>query len=155
MSRTPFRTISVVGAGALGGYYGARLAQHGHEVHFLFRSDYDAVRARGLTIKSVDGDFALPATHVRAHRDPREMPKSDLVLVTIKSTANHTIPDLVAPLLHETTAILTLQNGLGNEDLLAHHFGAGRVLGGMAFVCINRVAAGVIHHTDHGQIRLG
>lgn len=157
MSRgpTPFRTISVVGAGALGGYYGGRLAQHGHDVHFLLRGDYDAVRASGLTVKSIDGDFTLPPDRVRAHRDVREMPKSDLVLVTIKSTANDQLPALVAPLLHETTTIVTLQNGLGNEDLLADQFGPHRVLGGMAFVCINRVAPGVIHHTDHGLIRLG
>jgi 2-dehydropantoate 2-reductase len=157
MSRgmTPFRTISVVGAGALGGYYGARLAQRGHDVHFLLRGDYDAVRTNGLTIRSVDGDFTLAPDRVRACRDPREMPQSDLVLVTIKSTANHTLPDLVAPLLHDATAILTLQNGLGNEDLLASRFGGHRVLGGMAFVCINRIAPGVIHHTDHGLIRLG
>jgi 2-dehydropantoate 2-reductase len=157
MSRSTlsFPTISVVGAGAVGGYYGARLALHGHDVHFLLRGDYDAVRANGLIVRSVEGDFTIPPDRMRAYRDPREMPKSDLVLVTIKSTANDAVRDLVAPLLHDNTAILTLQNGLGNEDLLAELFGGHRVLGGMAFVCINRVAPGVIHHTDHGLIRLG
>jgi 2-dehydropantoate 2-reductase len=152
---TPIRSISVVGAGAVGGYYGARLARHGHDVRFLLRGDYETVRARGFDVRSVDGDFTLPPDRFRAYDDPRAMPRSDLVLVTMKSTGNDALPDLVAPLLHETTAVLTLQNGLGNEELLAARFGAGRVLGGMAFVCINRVAPGVIHHSDHGFIRLG
>ena len=147
--------IAVVGAGAVGGYYGARLAQHGHDVHFLLRGDYDAVRTRGWTIESRDGDFSLPAAAVRAYDDPRRMPKADLVIIALKSTANDRFGPLVAPLLRDGTAILTLQNGLGNEERLAGLFGAGRILGGMAFVCINRAGPGVVRHTDHGVIRLG
>jgi 2-dehydropantoate 2-reductase len=153
---TPERpTVAVVGAGAVGGYYGARLAQHGQDVHFLLRSDYDAVRSRGLVVESCDGNFSLPADAVRAYDDPRRMPKADLVVVTLKSTSNGQFENLIAPLVNDATAILTLQNGLGNEERLAELFGAGRVLGGMAFVCINRVGPGRISHTDHGIIRLG
>ena len=148
-------TIAVVGAGAVGGYYGGRLAQHGHDVHFLLRSDYDAVRRNGLTVQSCDGDFHLAPHAVRAYDDPAKMPRADLVVVTLKSTANGQLPRLVTPLIKHGTAILTLQNGLGNEERLAELFGAGRVLGGMAFVCINRVAPGVIRHSDYGVIRLG
>lgn len=148
-------TIAVIGAGAVGGYYGARLAQHGHSVHFLLRSDYDAVRRNGMTVRSWIGDFALTREQAHAHRDPREMPKADLVLVTLKTTANDQFEPLIRPLLKDDTAILTIQNGLGNEDRLAELFGAQRILGGMAFTCINRIAPGVIHHTDHGVIRLG
>ena len=147
--------IAVVGAGAVGGYYGARLAQHGHAVHFLLRSDYDVVRRNGLTVHSRDGDFRLPASAVNVYDDPRKMPKADLVVVTLKTTSNDQYEPLVGPLAKEDTAVLTLQNGLGNEDRLAELFGAERVLGGMAFVCINRVGPGVISHTDHGIIRLG
>ena len=148
-------SIAVVGAGAVGGYYGGRLAQHGHDVHFLLRGDYDAVRRNGLTVESCDGDFRIPAEAVRVYDDPNRMPPVDLVIVTLKSTSNDRLDSLVRPLLNEDTAVLTLQNGLGNEDELAHLFGARRVLGGMAFVCINRVAPGVVRHTDHGIIRLG
>ena len=148
-------TLAVVGAGAVGGYYGGRLAQHGHDVHFLLRSDYDAVRKNGLTVESRDGDFVLPPETVRVYDDPRRMPRADLVIVTLKSTANDQFEPLIAPLVKEDTAILTLQNGLGNEERLAELFGARRVLGGMAFVCINRAGPGVIRHTDHGIIRLG
>jgi 2-dehydropantoate 2-reductase len=147
--------IAIVGAGAVGGYYGARLAQHGHSVHFLLRGDYDAVRENGWTVRSRDGDFRIPPEAVRVYDDPRRMPKADLVVVTLKSTSNDQFEPLVRPLVKEDTAILTLQNGLGNEDRLADLFGAQRVLGGMAFVCINRVGPGVISHTDHGVIRVG
>jgi len=148
-------SIAIVGAGAVGGYYGARLAQAGNDVHFLMRAEYAHVREHGLVIKSVDGDFTLEPGKIHVYESPARMPVVDLVVVTLKSTDNATLPELIPPLLHERTIILTLQNGLGNEEFLASHFGAGRVLGGMAFTCINRIAPGVIHHSDHGHIRLG
>jgi len=147
--------IAIVGAGAVGGYYGGRLAQHGHDVHFLLRSDYDAVRKNGLAVESRDGSFTLPPREVNVYDDPRRMPAADLVIVTLKSTANDQFERLITPLVKHGTEILTLQNGLGNEDRLAELFGARRILGGMAFVCINRDGPGRIRHTDHGVIRLG
>jgi 2-dehydropantoate 2-reductase len=147
--------IAVVGAGALGGYYGARLAQSGHDVHFLLRSDYEAVRRNGWAVRSFVGDFQLGPDRAHVYNDPREMPPADLVLVTLKTTANDQYEPLIRPLLKDGTAILTIQNGLGNEDRLAELFGGSRILGGMAFVCINRDGPGIIHHIDHGTIRLG
>lgn len=152
----PRPLIAVVGVGALGGYYAAKLIQRDQaNVHLLLRSDYDAVRANGLQISSYQGDFFLPPERLHVHRDSREMPKADLVLVTLKATGNEAFDNLISPLLTETTAILTLQNGFGNEDRLAELFGAQRVIGGMAFVCINRLSPGVIHHIDHGFLRIG
>jgi 2-dehydropantoate 2-reductase len=147
--------IAIIGAGALGGYYGARLAQHGNDVHFLLRSDYEAIKRNGLTVHSVAGDFRLPPEQIKVYDDPRKMPAADLVIVTLKTTSNDLFDPLIRPILHDRTAILTIQNGLGNEDRLASLFGPARVLGGMAFVCINRTGPGVIRHTDHGIIRLG
>src|SRR5688572_21251685 len=121
----------------------------------LLRSDYEYVRARGLNVRSVSGDFALPPEQLRVYNDPAAMPKVDLVVVTLKSTENMHFARLITPLLHERTAILTLQNGLGNEDDLARLFGIERVLGGIAFVCINRAAPGELRHTEPGFIRLG
>jgi 2-dehydropantoate 2-reductase len=153
--RTTQPTIAVIGTGALGGYYGARLAQHGIPVHFLLRSDYDPVRNNGLIVESCAGHFQLPPDQLHVYNDPHQMPKVDLVLVTLKTTANDQFEPLIRPLLREDTAILTIQNGLGNEDRLAELFGPQRILGGMAFVCINRAGPGVICHTAHGVIRLG
>jgi 2-dehydropantoate 2-reductase len=147
--------ITIVGTGAVGAYYGGRLAQHGHDVHFLLRGDYHAVKKNGWTIRSCDGDFTLPSETVHVYNDPAKMPRADLVIVTLKTTANAQFESLVAPLIKEETSILTLQNGLGNEERLAELFGARRVLGGMAFVCINRIEPGVVHHIAEGTITLG
>jgi 2-dehydropantoate 2-reductase len=148
-------TIAIIGSGAVGGYYGARLAQHGHQVHFLLRSDFQAVRSSGWVIESCDGDFALPAHQVNVYNDPAKMPIADLVIVTLKTTANAEFPSLISPILKNDTTILTLQNGLGNEEALAELFGAHRVVGGLAFTCINRISPGHIRHSAHGSIRLG
>jgi 2-dehydropantoate 2-reductase len=150
-----FEKIAIIGAGAVGGYYGGRLAQHGHDVHFLLRTDYEYVREHGLAVRSIGGDFSLTPQQVHVYNDPAAMPKVDLVVVALKSTENHQFARVISPLLHETTAILTLQNGLGNEEDLAKLFGARRILGGIAFTCINRIGPGVIEHLDHGLIRVG
>jgi 2-dehydropantoate 2-reductase len=144
--------IAVVGCGALGSYYGAKLCRAGYEVHFLLRSDYDVVRQRGVTIHSRDGDFnARP----RCARTPDEIGVADLVMIGLKTSANAEFPNLLLPLVAKRTAVLTLQNGLGNEEQLAKLLGSEQVLGGLCFVCLNRVAPGVVHHIDHGRIVLG
>lgn len=145
--------IAVIGAGALGLYYGAMLQRAGRDVRFLLRRDYEAVRRRGLTVTSPAGDFHLE--RVRGFRSPAEMGEVDLVLVGLKTFANDRLVDLVRPLLGKRTAVLTLQNGLGNEELLAEAFGADRVLGGVAFLCSNRGEPGTVHHLGQGSIRLG
>ena len=143
----------IVGSGALGGYYGAKLAHAGCDVHFLMRSDLDTVRRDGLTIRSKDGDFHLP--HVNAHGSPKEMGPCDVVLIGLKTTSNAALPALIPPLLGPETALVTLQNGLGNEEFLATHFGARRVMGGLCFVCLNRTAPGVVEHFGHGMLSVG
>lgn len=145
--------IAIIGSGALGLYYGARLQQAGENVHFLLRRDYQAISRSGLTVHSCDGDIHLH--QVQGYRCADEMPKADLVIVGLKTFANQHLEQLITPLLHEDTAILTLQNGLGNEELLAELFGARRVLGGVAFICSNRGKLGEVHHLSQGAIRLG
>ncbi len=147
--------IAIVGAGAVGGYYGARLAEAGYPVQFLVRGDYDAIRAKGWRIKSCDGDFAIAPQRVSVHRTPATLASADWVIVTLKATENDSIPAWVRPLLKPTTAILTLQNGLGNEEFLAGHFGAERIVGGLVFACIVRTGPGEIFHSDHGHIHVG
>lgn len=145
--------IAIVGSGAVGCYYGGRLAQHGNDVHFLMRSDYDHVRHHGLDIRSQLGDFHLP--EVQCYERTEDIGPCDLVIITLKSTGNQALLKLLPPLLHEDTLLLTLQNGLGNETFLAKHFGADRVLGGICYTCINRSAPGVIDHTAQGNITIG
>ena len=145
--------IGVIGAGALGLYYGAMLQRGGHEVHFLLRRDYQAISKAGLQVFSVNGDFHLP--QVNGYLTAAEIGPVDLVLVGLKTFSNHHLVGLIKPLLGPDTAILTLQNGLGNEELLAATFGAQRVLGGIAFLCSNRGTPGSVQHLGEGKIRLG
>jgi len=145
--------IAIVGTGAVGSYYGAMLARAGNDVHFLLRSDYDHVAQNGIEVLSPLGDFRLQPVH--AHKTPESIGTCDLVIIAIKATANEILPGVLAPLLHASTALITLQNGLGNEEFLASHFGASRVLGGKCFVCLNRISPGVIRHIGHGVISIG
>jgi 2-dehydropantoate 2-reductase len=144
--------IAVVGCGALGSYYGAKLSRDGHEVHFLLRSDYDVVRRRGVFIRSPEGDFHV---NPKCARTPEEIGASDVVLIGLKTTANDQFAKFLPPLVSERTAVVTLQNGLGNEEQLAQLFPREQILGGLCFVCLNRLEPGVIQHTAHGKIVLG
>jgi 2-dehydropantoate 2-reductase len=148
-----FRKIAVVGSGAVGGYYGGMLAKSGLDVRFLMRSDLAAVRERGLVIHTKGSSVLLP--RVQAFATPAEIGPCDLVIIALKATANAALEELLPPLLHERTALLTLQNGLGNEEYLAQRWGTERVMGGLCFVCLNRTEPGVIEHFDHGTISIG
>src|SRR5262245_37024465 len=93
--------IAIVGAGAVGAYYGARLARAGEDVRFLMRADLAAVRERGLTVKVADGEFHLAT--VGAFGDPSEIGPVELVIVGLKATANNALEKLLPPLLHADT----------------------------------------------------
>ncbi|GAB4372627.1 MAG: putative 2-dehydropantoate 2-reductase [Elainellaceae cyanobacterium] len=147
------RTYAILGTGALGGFYGARLQQAGVEVHFLLRSDYKQVRQHGLVVESLDGDFKLPQVH--AYQDVSAMPACDVAIVSLKTTQNHLLPCLLPALVKPEGVALVLQNGLGVETQVADLVGADRVMGGLCFLCSNKVAAGHIRHLDYGQITLG
>lgn len=142
----------MVGCGAVGSFYGAKLCRAGHEVHFLCRSDYPVVQAHGVWIHSPEGDF-----HVRPRTAPcpEAIGQCDLVLIGLKTTANHMFARWLPPLVGPHTRLLTLQNGLGNEEQLHRLFPTHTILGGLCFVCLNRVAPGVIHHLGYGQVTLG
>ena len=144
--------IAVVGCGALGGYYAACLCRAGHEVHVLLRSDYAVVRREGIRIRSVNGDFTV---HPRCARSSEEIGVSEVVLIALKTTANAALLHLLPPLVGPETMVVSLENGLGDEEQVAAVVGEERVLGGLCFVCLNRTAPGVVEHTAHGRIVLG
>jgi len=144
--------VAVVGCGALGSFYGAKLCRSGQDVHFLLRSGYDVVRQKGVTIRSIDGDFHVQP---RCARTSEEIGVCDVVFIGLKTTANDQFPRLLPPLVGSHTAVVTLQNGLGNEELLARLFPVEQILGGLCFVCLTRVEPGVIQHTAHGKVVLG
>jgi 2-dehydropantoate 2-reductase len=145
--------IAVVGSGAIGSYYGAKLAHAGSDVHFLMRGDLNEVRRTGLYVRGKGENFSV--AKVSCYNSTREIGPCDLVLIAVKTTSNGELVDLVPPLLHEQTMLLTLQNGLGNEEFLAEHFGGERVLGGLCFICLNRISRTEIERYDYGHIILG
>lgn len=143
------RSYAIIGTGALGGFYGARLQHAGCDVHFLLHSDYDHVRQHGIVIDSKEGNFTLPKVH--AYRNASDLPPCDVVIVALKATQNHLLPALLPP----TGDVLLMQNGLGGEELVAGIVGPSRVLGGLCFLCSNKVGPGHIHHLDYGMVSLG
>ncbi len=156
-SSSPFPSksprVAIVGSGAIGGYYGAKLARADMDVNFLFRSDLNHVRRHGIRILSHDGNFDLP--RVQAFGCAEEIGPCDWVLIALKATANMDLLKIIPSLLKPGTILLTLQNGLGNAEFLAEHFGAERVMGGLCFVCLNRVAPGTFQNFAHGAVVLG
>ena len=144
--------IGVVGCGALGSFYGARFWRAGHDVHFLLRSDYAVVRERGVLIESDEGGFiARP----RTAQQPGEIGVCELVLIGLKTTANSEFPRLLPPLVGPDTQVLSLQNGLGNEAAIARIIPVTQILGGLCFVCLNRLAPGRVRHLGRGHVLIG
>jgi 2-dehydropantoate 2-reductase len=145
--------IAIVGSGAIGSYYGGKLAAAGRDVHFLMRGDLAEVRSQGLRIIGPDEDIQL--ARVNCYQSTKEIGPCDLVLIALKATANGALPDLIPPLLHAGTILMTLQNGLGNEEFLASHFGADRVLAGLCFICLSRTSRTTVERYDYGHITIG
>ena len=138
--------IAVVGVGGVGGYFGARLAGAGEDVHFIARgSQLDALQSGGLRLVSPKGDLHLP--RVQATSDPREVGPVDVVLFTVKMYDVHAAADLLPPLLGPDTVVITLQNGVEAVDLVANHIGREHVAGGVAYVAAVIAEPGVIRHT--------
>jgi len=146
------RRYAILGTGALGGFYGARLCRAGLDVHFLLHSDFEHVREHGLVIASKDGDFTLPK--VQAYGSVTTMPRCDVVLVALKTTQNHLLSELLPPVLDREAVVVMMQNGLGCEEEAARVAEGHEILGGLCFLCSNKLGPGQIHHLDYGAVRL-
>jgi len=145
--------IAIVGSGALGCYYGARLAKAGNDVHFLVRSGRAAIAVRGLRIKTPTE--RIQVRKVQTYANAAEIGPVDLVIVALKATANDALEKLLPPLMGENTLVLTLQNGLGVEEPVAEVVGADHVLGAICFVGCTRRVPGVVDCSFPGLIMLG
>jgi 2-dehydropantoate 2-reductase len=137
--------FAVFGAGGVGGYLGARLADAGHEVHLIARGDHlSALRSSGLQVESIAGDTSVecPAT-----ADPADIGACEYVLFCVKSYDTHEAAAALDPLLDDETAVVSVQNGVDNEAWLADEIGAGHVVGGVAYIFSTIAAPGVVTHT--------
>lgn len=156
----------IIGSGAIGGYYGGKLAKAGQEVHFLFRSDYEYVKENGLQIDSCDGSFHIRAN---AYLFTTDMPQCDVVLVCLKSVNNGKLKELLPPLLHTptpqpagqppsgrgaNTLVVLIQNGIGVEQDVQRDFPDVQLAAGLAFICSAKTEPGRVNHQCYGSINL-
>jgi len=138
--------VAVYGAGGVGGFFGGKLARSGADVRFIARGSHlQALQAQGLRVASVHGSFELP--RVTAADDPAKVGPVDYVLVTVKSYHTAQVATRLRPLLHQDTAVISLQNGVDNEEKLAAAVGEDRVVGGVAYIFSTISQPGIIEHT--------
>ena len=143
---------AIVGTGAIGGFYGSKLAHGGREVHFLMHSDYQFVKEHGMQVDSCDGSFHLD--HVNVYQHTADMPKCDVVIVGLKTTNNHLLPQLLTPLLHQDTVVVLIQNGIGVEADVQQMFPDVQLVAGLAFICSAKTEPGRVNHQCYGSINL-
>jgi 2-dehydropantoate 2-reductase len=146
----------ILGTGALGGFYGAKLQKVGLDVHFLVRSDYQHLTEHGLVIESVDGDFTLPQVNV--YPDVEKMPRCDVVIIAMKTTQNYQLPQMLPIVLKDDGVVVVLQNGLGIEEEIGKIVACNTshpIIGGLSFLTANKIAPGHIRHLSYKNIILG
>lgn len=147
------KNILVVGAGSVGGFFGAHLAKNNPHVSFLLRpKTLAAVKQSGLTIRSASGTFTV---HPQAAADPRELPQPDLVILGVKAFDLDEVMAQIEPVLTEKTVILTLQNGIDTEDRIIARTSRDCVVGGVAFIYSKIAEPGVIDHYKKGAVAIG
>jgi 2-dehydropantoate 2-reductase len=147
--------VAVMAAGAVGGYFGARLAAAGHDVAFIARGAHrDAIRRDGLRIESALGDLHLKDINVTD--DPKQVGRVDLVLFAVKLWDTETAGEQTRPLLGAHTRVITLQNGVDSVERLAPILGDEHTIGGATYVVTNIAKPGVIRHTGSiARVRCG
>ncbi len=142
-----------MGAGAVGGYFGGLLARGGADVTFIARGKHlDALRAKGLTVKSIKGDFSIS---VQATDDPKGVGPVDLILFCVKSYDTERAMRQALPMVGKEAVVLSLQNGIDNEEEIAGIVGKEKVLAGVAYIGSSVPEPGVILHEAEGKIAFG
>ncbi len=144
---------SIIGTGAVGGYYGGTLAHAGFDVHFLVHSDYTHIKKYGLRVDSINGDMVINPASV--YENYLDLPDTDVICVCLKATQNYLLAEILPHLYKSGATVLLMQNGLGGEELVRSIIPEAHVMGGLCFICSNKLGPGHIHHMDYGAITLG
>ncbi|HEY7058575.1 MAG TPA: 2-dehydropantoate 2-reductase, partial [Vicinamibacterales bacterium] len=146
--------FAILGSGAVGGYYGARLAHAGHDVTFVARGAHlAAIREHGLAVRSPLGDFVVRS---RAEEDTSRIGPVEVVIVSVKAYDNGSALPLIRPMLGDGTMVLTLQNGVDSAEEVAEVASEARTLGGATYIATALDAPGVIVQTGtHRRIAFG
>ena len=147
--------IAVIGTGGVGGYFGAKLAQAGHDVAFVARGAHlAALQAAGLRIESAGGDIVLP--RISATDDPASLAPADIVMFCVKLWDVERGAAQVAPLVARGGVVIPFQNGIDSPSILTRVLGAEHVLGGVAYIAASIRAPGVIAHVGSmARLRAG
>jgi 2-dehydropantoate 2-reductase len=150
----PEAAILVIGTGAIGGFYGAKLAQAGARVSVVARSDYDKIRSEGIEVESEGGGYCfVPDKVLRRAEDYGSAP--DFIIVATKVVAGAETPELIRGAVGPRTAVVLIQNGIDIEERVQRAFADNEVISGLAFIAANRVGPGRILHLDYGRLTLG
>ncbi len=153
MASHPINSVMIVGAGAVGGFFGAHLARQHPAVSFVLRPrTLEAVREHGLTVRSASGAFTV---RPQAAADPRDLPSPDLIVLAVKAYDLEEALALIEPVVTDRTVLLTLQNGVDAEDRVIARFKRDCVVGGVAFIYSKIVQPGVIEHYKRGTLAIG
>jgi 2-dehydropantoate 2-reductase len=146
--------VAVIGAGGVGGYYGGMLARSGVDVTFIARgTQLEAIRSNGLTVKTTHvGEFTVP---VQATSDPNAVGPVELVLVCVKTYDTDTAVQMLTPLIHADTIVMSLQNGVEKEERIGRVVGNEHVLGALTYVSSRVESPGVIHQSWVQKLAFG
>lgn len=146
--------IAVMGSGAVGGYFGAKLSAAGNEVAFIARGKHlAALQANGLRVDSPNGDLLIRRAQFTS--TPERVGKVDLILFCVKSYDTESAAEAIAPMVSERSQILSLQNGIDNPDKLAQVYGRGSIFPAVVYVGAQLSSPGVITHSNGGRIIFG
>jgi len=152
---------ALVGPGAVGLYYGGRIAQAGYPLGLLARSDFTALEAHGIRIAMVDPTTNKTVESIQAPleyvaNEPASMQPTDCVIIAAKSTVNEQLVEPLKSIVEPGhTVLLCLQNGMGNAEFFAKHFPENPILVGLCFVCVNRTAPGRVENYHPGRVEIG
>jgi 2-dehydropantoate 2-reductase len=147
--------IAAMAAGAVGGYFGARMADAGHDVFFIARGAHlEAIKKNGLKIESVHGDLHLRKVNVTD--DPAKVGPVDIVLFAVKLWDTEQAAEAARPLMGPDSRLITFQNGVDSVERIAPIIGADRTVGGVAYIATTISAPGVVKHTSaFARLRFG
>ena len=148
----PIKQIAVIGAGAVGGFYGSLMQRAGHSVEFFTPGGARVLAKSKMHVKSPWGDYSIK---IKAFDSVQDMQPADLVILSVKALPEMEYTRLLAPVVGRDTIILLLQNGINVDEPLQKLYRRNPVIGGLAFTCINRLQPNQIAHIDYGKIILG
>ncbi len=137
------KNYGIIGLGAIGSYLAVKLSQSGLTVHCLANTDYSYIRDNGLTLHI---DMTKITTFVNVYNNADEMPKCDVILITLKSTSNSILRNILPKLMHHNTSIVLIQNGIGVEQELAEYIQAEKIIGSSCFIKASKLSPGTVHH---------